>query len=146
MPFELVPPGTNIDFIYDETLFVVTVEGVTDPSVLLLEEEGEDASGNDVQNAVIVETSDNSDGITIQTGASTPIFTAAVNSGYLDTADNDVEIGADRYGVTVSKNTDSSAQGSVTMYYPDNQVIMAVGVGASPVFSVSGESGTVAEA
>lgn len=138
--------GTNIDIEYHASTGILEVESVTDPSVLILEEEGEDANGDDIQNAVIVETSDNSDGITIQTGASTPIFTAAVNSGYLDTSDSDVEIGADRYGTTVEKNTDSSSQGDATVYYPDNQVIMAVGIGASPVFSVSGESGTVQEA
>jgi hypothetical protein len=139
--------GTNIDIEYHNSTGMMEVEGNTEPAVLLLEEEGEDFQGTDTQNAVIVQTTeDGTDGMSISTGSTTPIFTAQINSGYVDTSDNDVDVGADRYGTFVSKNTDSSSQGSAEVYYPDNQVIMAVGIGANPVFSVSGESGTVQEA
>ena len=136
--------GTNIDYEYTWGSGAFVLEGVTEPSVLILEEEGENSGGNDVQNAVIVESNDNGDGITIATGSGTPIFTAATNSGYIDTEDSDIEVGADRYGAFVSKDTDD--QGQADVYYPDNQVIMALGIGANPIFSVSGESGTVQEA
>jgi hypothetical protein len=137
--------GTSINYTYvDAYTGWLTIEGISTPGVAILEEEGEDASGADVQNAVIVETGDNADGITIQTGSGTPIFSAQVNSGYIGTSDSDVDVGSDRYGTFVSKDTED--QGTVDVYYPDNQVVMAVGIGANPVFSVSGETGTVQEA
>jgi hypothetical protein len=139
--------GTNIQYTYSQDGWL-TLEGINIPSVAVLEEEGEDTSGNDLRNAVVVQTGDDSDGITIATGTGTPIFSDAVQNalGWLGTSDNDIDVTADRYGTFVSKNTDSSDQGSVEVYYPDNQVVMAVGIGANPVFSVSGESGTVQEA
>ena len=137
--------GTGIEYTYvDAYTGWLAVETVSGPAVAILEEEGEDASGNDVQNTIIVEAGDNSDGITIDTSGSSPIASAAVNSGWIDTDDSDVEVLSDRYGTFVQKDTDD--QGEADVYYPDNQVIMAVGIGANPVFSVSGEAGTVQEA
>ena len=137
--------GTNIQYTYNRDGWI-TVEGTNVPSVAILEEEGEDTTGSDEQNVVVVQTGDNADGITIATGSNTPIFSEAIADAadYIGTSDSDVEVLADRYGTYVSKNTDS--QGTVDVYYPDNQVVMAVGIGANPVFSVSGESGTVQEA
>lgn len=138
--------GTNIEYTYSRTGGYITLEDVNIPSAAVLEEEGEDTSGNDIRNAVVVQTGDNSDGITIATGSNTPILTDAAATAWLSTSDNDIDVASDRYGTYVVKNTDSSDQGDVDLSYPDNQVVMAVGIGASPVFSVSGESGTVQEA
>jgi hypothetical protein len=135
--------GTNIDYTYaNSTTGLITIESVTGPSVLILEEEGEDASGDDVQNAVIVMTEDDSDGIEIK---SSPTLTCASAGSYITLgSDDDETIAGDRYGALV--HFDGEDQGEATVYYPDNQVVMAVGIGANPVFSTSGESGTVQEA
>jgi hypothetical protein len=139
--------GTSINYTYgNSTTGYITIESVSEPAVLILEEEGEDMSGSDVQNAVIVEAGDNADGITIQTGSASPIFSDGAATGWISTSDSDVEVASDRYGVFVSKNTDSSDQGTVEVYYPDTQKVMAVGIGSNPSFSVSGEGGTVKEA
>jgi hypothetical protein len=136
--------GTNIQYTYSQSEGWIHLESVNVPGVVVLEEEGEDTNGNDLRNAVIVTVTDDSDGIKLDTGSSKPVFTdsAAVND--IDTSDNDIEVGSDRYGTFISEDTED--QGGVEIYYPDNQVIMAVGIGANPVFSVSGESGTVQEA
>jgi hypothetical protein len=130
--------GTGITYDYNEVAGWITVEGINVPSVGILEEEGEDVSGNDVRNIVIVETTHDGDEIQIDTSGSTPIFSDATQSvlGWLSTADNDVEVSGDRYGTFVSKNTDQ--QGTVDLYYPDNQVIMAVGIGKDPRFGFTG--------
>ncbi len=135
--------GTNIEYTYTNATGVLTLEGVSGPAMLLLEEEGENAAGADKQNAVVVETEDDSDGIEIK---SSPILTCASAPGSYITlgSDDDESINGDRYGTLVL--FDGEDQGEATIYYPDNQVIMAVGIGANPVFSTSGESGTVEEA
>jgi hypothetical protein len=136
--------GTSINYTYeDATTGFLHVESATGPSVGILEEEGEDLSGSDVQNIVIVEAGDNADGITIST-TSSPDFSDAVASGFLSTSNSDIDIAADRYGTIVKRDTDD--QGMVEVYYPDAQVVQAVGVGANPSFSVSGTAGTVKEA
>ncbi len=135
--------GTSINYTYeDATTGFLYIESVTEPAVAILEEKGEDIGNNDARNAVIVEASDNADGITIDTGGSTPVFTDNLAAAsWLDTSDSDINVAGDRYGVVVFQNTDD--QGTVDVYYPDTQAIMAAGIGPSPVFSVSGEAGTV---
>lgn len=136
--------GTSISYNYgNATTGYITLETVAGPAVAILEEEGEDLSGSDVQNAVIVEADDNSDGVTISTSSS-PLFSDAASTGWISTSDSDIDVSSDRYGTFVSRDSDD--QGEVTVYYPDNQVVMAVGIGSNPSFSVSGESGTVQEA
>jgi hypothetical protein len=137
--------GTGIDYTYgNATTGYLTIETVSGPALLLLEEEGEDASGSDVQNAIIVETEDDSDGIEIKVSSS-PLLTDTTATSYIQLgSDDDKYIATDRYGAMVE--VDSSDQGEATIYYPDDQVIMAVGIGSNPVFSMSGESGTVQEA
>jgi hypothetical protein len=139
--------GTGITYYYENaTTGYLTIETVSGPAVGILEEEGKDTSGDDVQNIVIVEADDDSDGEIIIDTSGSPLFSDGVQvaAGWLSTSDNDVDVTGDRYGVFASRNTDS--QGSADVYYPDTQVIMAVGIGANPVFSVSGEAGTVQEA
>lgn len=136
--------GTGIDYEYFNSTGLLKLEGVTDPAIGILEEEGENTAGNDVQNIVIVEAGDDADGITIQASSSSPIFSDAAATSWLSTSDNDIDVKSDRYGTVVYQNSDE--QGTVEVYYPDNQVIMAVGIGTDPVFSVSGEGGTVKEA
>jgi hypothetical protein len=144
--------GTDIDYFYEDTGgdWLTLGDGsswVTGPAVGILEEEGEDSIGDDVQNIVIVEADDDSDGeMIIDTSADSPIFSDTVQAalGWLGTSDNDIDVSGDRYGVFVNKNSD--AQGTADVYYPDTQVIMAVGIGANPVFGFSGEAGTVQEA
>lgn len=136
--------GTSINYTYNNATGAFTLEGVTLPGVAILEEEGEDMSGSDVQNAVIVEAGDNADGATIVTSSSSPRFTDGAWTTYISTSDNDIDVASDRYGVLVQANSDE--QGKVDVYYPDTQTVMAVGIGSNPVFSVSGEGGTVKEA
>ncbi|MCK4714029.1 MAG: S-layer protein, partial [Candidatus Aenigmarchaeota archaeon] len=137
--------GTSINYTYENaTSGVLTIETASEPSVAILEEEGEDLSGTDVQNAVIAEAGDNAAGITIKTGSGTPLFSDIAATGWLSTSDSDVDVASDRYGVLVQANSDE--QGTADVYYPDTQAVMAVGIGSNPVFSVSGEGGTVKEA
>jgi hypothetical protein len=139
--------GTDIEYTYENvTTGFLHLESVTGPAVGIFEEEGEDTSGDDIQNIVIVEADDNSDGEMIIDTSGSPLFSDGTqaylcSSGWCSTSDNDIDVSGDRYGTFVSRNSDS--QGTVDLYYPDNQVVMAVGIGANPVFSVSGEAGTV---
>ena len=139
--------GTDIEYTYENaTTGFLTIESVSGPAVGIVEEEGEDLSGDDVQNIVIVEADDNSDGEIIIDTSSSPLFSDAVqsaicSSGWCSTSDNDVDVSGDRYGTFVSRNTEDP--GEVDVHYPDNQVVMGVGIGANPAFSVSGEAGTV---
>jgi hypothetical protein len=134
--------GTSINFTYDWQAGWLSLETVSGPAVAILEEEGEDISENDVQNAVIVEAGQNADGITIETSGS-PEFTddLADAVGFISTSDSDIDVAGDRYGIFVKRDADD--QGTVEVYYPDTQIIYAVGIGADPRFSVSGEAGTV---
>jgi hypothetical protein len=131
-------PGSNIEYTYNNADGWITIEGVNDPAVGILEEEGEDLTGTDVQNIVVVEAETDSDGIELE---DTPTFSDDVNSGWLDIEDTDYEVAADRYGTYVKVDTDDD--GSIEVSYPDTQVLMAVGIGSDPRFTVSGEGGTV---
>jgi len=140
--------GTSIRYTYENaTTGFLTIESVSSPSVLVLEEEGEDPSGDDVQNAVIVSAGDDGDGVTVETGSTQPFFTddiAQAASWLEDEAQDYIYLKGDRYGTLVVKDTDE--QGAAKIYYPDTQTVMAVGIGEDPDFSVSGEGGTVQEA
>ncbi|MBN2101518.1 MAG: S-layer protein [Candidatus Aenigmarchaeota archaeon] len=122
---------------------LVSVEGVSAgpfPAVLVLEEKGKDASGTEVQNIAVVATT---------TGSASP-YKMQVSSdvAYSDTAaledkttaDSYVTYDIDRYGLFGV--VDSENQGKVTLYYPDDQAIANVAMGAAPVWTVgSGSSG-----
>jgi hypothetical protein len=111
------------------------------PAVLIYEEKGKNAADvAEVQDAVIVTVSDGS-GSGVDMTISSPVLTAATNSGLVgQQTDNSVSEAYDRYGVHVTY--DSDGQGVVTVVYPDDQATAMVGAGSDPKFSTSGTGGT----
>ena len=120
------------------TAQLVSVEGVAAgpyPLILVLEEKGKDSSGTDVQNAVVVKTTSSSGTSTVNMRVSTDVtFTDSNAIEDKLTTDSDVTYSIDRYGTFVKQ--DSSGDGKVTIYYPDDQATMNVAVGADPVWTV----------
>jgi hypothetical protein len=113
------------------------------PWVVLAEELGKTAAGTEVNDAVFVPT--DSDGTSpIKMSVGTPTLTSATQSSQSRKSDTSITDYLDRYGTLVSYNADD--QDSVDIYYPDNQAIMGVAIGADPKFGTSGTSGTVAQA
>jgi hypothetical protein len=114
------------------------------PWVALAEEAGKNTLGTEVNDAVFVPLGVEGTGSALKMSISTPSMTAATYSSQSRKSDTSITDYLDRYGTLVTHNTDD--QNQVDIYYPDNQAIMGVAVGADPKFGSSGTSGTVEKA
>ena len=122
------------------TSTLANISGVTltaYPMVLLLEEKGKNSAGADVRDAIIAKTTSAGTTPAKMAWSSTVTFTDA-NSPSFKTliSDTYTSKAVDRYGTMVKRYTYD--QGSITIYYPDNQAIAAVGIGADPSFTIGG--------
>lgn len=110
------------------------------PTVLVLEEKGKDASGTEVQDAIIVPVTSETSKMAISTS---PTLTAATNSSLITLgSDTHISKRIDRYGTLVT--VDNTEQNRVTISYPDNQALMNVYVlgegGAVTTTTTTGET------
>jgi hypothetical protein len=112
--------------------------------VVLLEELGKNIAGAEVNDAVYVPLTYEGTS-TYKMAVNTPTLTADTKvNGVTRKSDTSITDYLDRYGTLVSYNTDDQNQADI--FYPDNQAIMGVAVGAAPVFGTSGSTGTVEQA
>jgi len=110
-----------------ENVTQISIAGKDDIAVMLIEEE-DDA---DNANVVIVETEVSGD-----LGYEEPSFTATV-SWEEGTSDDDVTAYLDYYGTYAERDTSTSGQAIVTIWYPDEQVYALVAVGESPEWTTT---------
>lgn len=118
---------------------------VTNPGVLILEEERFVEGSANVQEAFIAYT-DNTYGSDNDIEWKGGVFTDSSATSFIQTSDSDVSKARDRYGVLVTKDT--AEQDVFTIEYPDEQLTAGVAIGSNPVFTVSEATGatTVKEA
>lgn len=115
---------------------------LTEPAIIILEEEDEDNE----KNAVIVDTTYDSTNTEIEWAR--PSYTGSVGQSYdaitLET-DTKVSTGRDEWGSVYTFDTDPD-QPTAVVYYPDYEAFISLGIGADPTFSVGGSTGSVEQA
>ncbi len=119
------------------------------PQILVLEEKGKDRQWNtggtdtDVQDAVILSIEDGS-GSGVDLTVRAPTLTTALSYSDSLQSDSSVTEYYDRYGTRVKHDTDN--QGIVEIWYPDNQAVAQLAVGADPKFGTTAGGTTVESA
>jgi len=124
---------------------ITTIGGVLPllhPMVLLLEEKGKNSGGSEVRDAIIAIGGTSGTAPMKMGWSSTVVYTdaSAPATNYKDNMIGDTYTykTVDRYGAFVKQYT--YEQGTITIYYPDEQSIAAVAVGEEPVITIGGGS------
>ncbi len=107
-----------------------TGSALTDPAVLIVEEEDD----QNAQNAVIVAVGDGDGSSGRYMVSYETVQLTNPTTGWQGTADNDVSAAIDYYGTYVEKDTSDADHTLVTVWYPDTQVTAQVAIGENPVF------------
>ncbi len=106
------------------TVKIALNASATEPALMIIEEE--DANGN--KNAVIIPVKEVAN---TNLDLDTPVFTG-MHSKFTSTGDNE-DKAVDVYGTMVYR-TNTNEQDTVTITYPDKQLVAAVAVGSNPKF------------
>lgn len=140
--YNITRSGSTIQI--DLAAATVQTNGYHNPWVALAEEKGKIAvTGAEVNDAVVVPLTYEGTS-TYKMAVNTPVLTSGTQYSQSLKSDTSITHYLDRYGTLVAYNSDD--QNQVDIWYPDNQAVMAVAIGANPVFGSSGSAGSVEQA
>ncbi len=129
LTYSITGTDSDSDGYYD-TITSISLAATSQPAILVVEEEANDNSVGYAVVGATAETTGSAYRVTVDGDVTLPSGVS-----WVTTSDTNVAQALDVYGTLVEKDT--SDQGKVTIYYPDDQVSYTVAVGSNPAFGTA---------